>query len=144
MEGTIHYSIMAPNFDLIYDYNFFQLRTARNAAKQRSKRNKARARKSISADELIHVSKSPNFCRYNPKKGILGTKGRECSKTSTGNDSCSILCCGRGYNTQVIFQFDSVEYMSTFYLNKGIEKIAEKRLTTIGGKLVEMMVQVVK
>ncbi|KAK7600884.1 hypothetical protein V9T40_008325 [Parthenolecanium corni] len=80
------------------------LRTPRNSAKHRSKRNRARARKSIPADELIHVSKSPNFCKHNQKKGILGTKGRECSKSSTGNDSCSTLCCGRGYNTQELIR----------------------------------------
>ncbi|KZS00711.1 putative Protein Wnt [Daphnia magna] len=51
--------------------------------------------------ELIHIHKSPNYCVEDPKKGILGTSGRVCNKNSTGSDSCDLLCCGRGYNTQV-------------------------------------------
>lgn len=52
--------------------------------------------------ELIHIHKSPNYCVEDPKKGILGTSGRVCNKNSTGSDSCDLLCCGRGYNTQVV------------------------------------------
>ena len=51
--------------------------------------------------ELVHIHKSPNYCVYDFKKGIAGTSGRLCNKTSTDSDSCDLLCCGRGYNTQV-------------------------------------------
>lgn len=53
--------------------------------------------------DLIHIHKSPNYCVEDPKKGILGTSGRVCNKNSTGSDSCDLLCCGRGYNTQVYY-----------------------------------------
>jgi len=55
----------------------------------------------LSKTDLIHIHKSPNYCVEDPKKGILGTSGRICNKNSTGSDSCDLLCCGRGYNTQV-------------------------------------------
>jgi len=56
----------------------------------------------ISPEELVHVHRSPNYCRMNIKRGILGTQGRVCNRTSQGADSCDLLCCGRGYNTQVV------------------------------------------
>lgn len=52
--------------------------------------------------ELVYLKKSPNYCLNNPKRGILGTQGRQCQKRSTGPDSCDLLCCGRGYNTKVV------------------------------------------
>lgn len=78
------------------------------------------------ATDLVYLDESPDFCRANKqlKWGgkfhvmererhgkvinwfysilIKGTHGRVCSKNSTGLDSCSILCCGRGYNTKKI------------------------------------------
>lgn len=77
------------------------MRNSKNAVKLRSKRNKVRTKKEVKKSDLVHVNKSPNFCKHNPKKGILGTKDRECSKSSQDSDSCSSLCCGRGYDTQV-------------------------------------------
>lgn len=74
----------------------------RLSRKSRSKRNKVRIKKEIKKSDLVHVNKSPNFCKHNPKKGILGTKGRFCNKSSDGPDSCDVLCCGRGYETQVV------------------------------------------
>ncbi|CAH1265883.1 WNT16 [Branchiostoma lanceolatum] len=56
----------------------------------------------IGDEELVYLEKSPNFCKSDKKRGIFGTRGRECNRTSTGPDSCNLLCCGRGYNTQVV------------------------------------------
>ena len=54
-----------------------------------------------SKKDLVYLSESPNFCDANPKYGSLGTRGRECNKTSPGLDGCTLMCCGRGYQTLV-------------------------------------------
>ncbi|XP_067932538.1 protein Wnt-4-like [Watersipora subatra] len=51
--------------------------------------------------DLVYFSESPNFCDYDPSVGSLGTAGRACNRTSQGLDSCSLLCCGRGFYSQV-------------------------------------------
>ncbi|XP_046860427.1 protein Wnt-3a-like [Xenia sp. Carnegie-2017] len=52
--------------------------------------------------DLIYYQLSPNFCDSNWRLGTIGTFGRVCNITSTGFDSCRILCCGRGYNVEII------------------------------------------
>ncbi|CAL4064453.1 unnamed protein product, partial [Meganyctiphanes norvegica] len=74
----------------------------RDLSRKRRKRRSRNKRFPASKDELVHIHKSPNYCNQDKKRGILGTKGRQCSKNSTGADSCDMLCCGRGYNTQVV------------------------------------------
>lgn len=49
--------------------------------------------------ELVYVEPSPDYCVADTKRGSLGTGGRECNRTSTGPDSCDLLCCGRGFTT---------------------------------------------
>ncbi|XP_031623303.1 protein Wnt-1-like [Contarinia nasturtii] len=52
--------------------------------------------------DLIYTDDSPDFCKFNPKTGSLGTFGRECNKTSVGLDGCDLLCCNRGYDYKII------------------------------------------
>ncbi|KXJ12207.1 Protein Wnt-2 [Exaiptasia diaphana] len=52
------------------------------------------------------MKKSPTFCEPDRKHHIVGTAGRICNKTASQAeaDSCSVLCCGRGYDTHEIVQ----------------------------------------
>nr|CDI40101.1 WNT5 protein [Euperipatoides kanangrensis] len=52
------------------------------------------------AVDLVYLDESPDYCLSNPSTGSLGTRSRECNKTSEGMDGCNLMCCGRGYNTQ--------------------------------------------
>lgn len=47
--------------------------------------------------KMVHYERSPTYCDAVPELGIPGTSGRVCNSTSTNIDSCSALCCGRGY-----------------------------------------------
>lgn len=51
-------------------------------------------------EDLVYIDSSPDFCRSSKQLGWKGTHGRVCNRTSNGLDSCSVLCCGRGYNTK--------------------------------------------
>ncbi|XP_018570906.1 protein Wnt-11b-2-like [Anoplophora glabripennis] len=63
-----------------------------------SKKNK---NKSLKSQQLIYLSKSPDYCTKDEKLGSFGTVGRQCNVTSNGLESCRQLCCGRGYRTVV-------------------------------------------
>ncbi|XP_074592997.1 protein Wnt-5b-like [Brevipalpus obovatus] len=58
-----------------------------------------RRQKMPTAEDLVHVDSSPDFCGNSSKKGKFGTKGRQCDPASRGSDSCESLCCGRGFTT---------------------------------------------
>ncbi|XP_017773550.1 PREDICTED: protein Wnt-5b-like isoform X2 [Nicrophorus vespilloides] len=51
------------------------------------------------ANDLVYLEDSPNYCVADPTIGSLGTTGRSCNRTSQDMDGCNLLCCGRGYNT---------------------------------------------
>lgn len=52
----------------------------------------------VRENELVYLQSSPDFCAKNEKQGAVGTQDRQCNKTSSGSDSCDLMCCGRGYN----------------------------------------------
>lgn len=68
----------------------------------KKKARKDRLRPPIDKHQLIFINKSPNYCMKNQQRGVVGTRGRRCSRTSSGPDGCNLLCCGRGYNTHVV------------------------------------------
>ena len=48
------------------------------------------------ADDLIYMDESPDYCIGSDQTGSFGTQGRQCNKTSPGTDGCNLMCCGRG------------------------------------------------
>ena len=62
-------------------------------------------------NQLVYMTKSPDFCVRNLNKGILGTKGRECKLNSSelinNGKSCEVLCCGQGYVSVTTKAFDA-------------------------------------
>lgn len=94
-----------PPFSEVGDFlkKKYELAIRVKAARKRLRRQDKSGRKMpVMKDDLVHIHKSPNYCVENQTKGILGTRGRVCNKTTTGPESCDLLCCGRGYNTQVV------------------------------------------
>lgn len=51
------------------------------------------------ANDLVFIKSSPDYCHHNTTIGSLGTHGRVCDPESKGVEGCEIMCCGRGYNT---------------------------------------------
>uniref|UniRef100_A0A8B9S957 Protein Wnt n=1 Tax=Apteryx owenii TaxID=8824 RepID=A0A8B9S957_APTOW len=55
--------------------------------------------KPYTAHDLVYLSASPDFCNWDPQRGVFGTSGRQCNRTSPAMDGCELLCCGRGFHT---------------------------------------------
>ncbi|GAB6029953.1 hypothetical protein CHUAL_005648 [Chamberlinius hualienensis] len=76
------------------------VRVKGTARKRLRRQDKTGKKVTVPKEELVHIHRSPNYCVENKTRGILGTRGRACNKTAAGPESCDLLCCGRGYNTQ--------------------------------------------
>ncbi|KAK4470977.1 hypothetical protein MN116_006481 [Schistosoma mekongi] len=51
-------------------------------------------------NQLVYLEESPNYCYFDETIGHLGIAGRQCNATSNnGVNSCTRLCCDRGYDT---------------------------------------------
>ncbi|XP_054876671.1 LOW QUALITY PROTEIN: protein Wnt-16 [Poeciliopsis prolifica] len=77
-------------------------RSVQVSDRARRKTRKKDQRHPVDINELIYLNKSPNYCLEDRRRGIAGTRGRRCNRTSAGPDGCNLLCCGRGYNTHVV------------------------------------------
>nr|XP_027201897.1 protein Wnt-1-like isoform X1 [Dermatophagoides pteronyssinus]XP_027201898.1 protein Wnt-1-like isoform X2 [Dermatophagoides pteronyssinus] len=62
--------------------------------------------KTPTREDLIYFEESPDFCIPNHKYGIMGTQGRQCNASSIGVEGCHLLCCGRGYETEEIEEYE--------------------------------------
>merc|ERR1711971_175990 len=51
------------------------------------------------ANDLVFLHRSPNYCHHNDTIGSLGTHGRVCKKDPKGPDGCAAMCCDRGFET---------------------------------------------
>lgn len=77
-------------------------------------RNYHASDKRFQDEDMVYLKDSPNLCDYNQVTGSLGTQGRNCSSKSNVDNSCTVLCCGRGYVTR-----ESIEESSCYCRLKG-------------------------
>ncbi|XP_067938397.1 protein Wnt-5b-like [Watersipora subatra] len=86
------------NYDIAMQVGFNKDGTGlRNRIK--SKRSKRRASK----EELIYMKESKNVCMRNSNGELPDNMvGRRCNITSSGEDNCETLCCGRGSVKKVV------------------------------------------
>jgi len=60
----------------------------------------------VSKRSLVYIQPSPDYCSDDPQAGILGPSGRRCNAESDGRDGCEYLCCGRGFKTEVVVEYE--------------------------------------
>lgn len=51
---------------------------------------------------LVFINTSPNYCESNLSVGSFGTVGRACNRNSRAIDGCDLLCCNRGYQSEMV------------------------------------------
>lgn len=77
--------------------------------------------------QLVYADDSADFCNANPKTGALGTQDRECNATSTGPDSCDLLCCSRGHKHRVVKELTNCNCVFKWCCEVTCEKCLEHR-----------------
>merc|ERR550519_1221028 len=60
----------------------------------------------VNKKSLVYIQPSPDYCTEDPVAGVVGTTGRRCSAESRGRDGCDFLCCGRGFRTQTVVEYE--------------------------------------
>lgn len=60
----------------------------------------------VNKKNLVYIQPSPDYCTDDPEEGVIGTTGRRCNAESEGRDGCSFLCCGRGYRTETVVEYE--------------------------------------
>jgi wingless-type MMTV integration site family protein 16 len=78
------------------------VRISHNSRRQLRRKEKRKRREPVPENELVFIETSPDFCRADPGRGVVGTRGRLCNRYSPGPDGCGTLCCGRGFSRQVV------------------------------------------
>ncbi|XP_074646568.1 protein Wnt-16-like [Tubulanus polymorphus] len=78
------------------------VRVAQRSKRKLRRKDRTKRRVPIPKDTLVFYEHSPNYCKRDTRKGVFGTRGRRCDKNAKGSHNCEVLCCGRGYNTEMI------------------------------------------
>lgn len=78
-------------------YNKIRRKNRQRLKPPKTERKRKQRKRDLST-ELLYYQRSPDFCEKDSTADIPGTAGRQCNRNSSGSDSCSSLCCGRGYN----------------------------------------------
>ena len=86
-------------FKVRLNKNKNKLTRAKRTGSGRKGRKRDAVRRRPPPAGLVYSNQSPEYCEADARLGFLGTVGRTCNKSSDGTDSCSNMCCGRGYNT---------------------------------------------
>ncbi|ESO05021.1 hypothetical protein HELRODRAFT_191555 [Helobdella robusta] len=85
-------------------------------------------RKNFSENDLLFITKSPDYCLPEPSLGSIGTKGRECSRTEDGSGGCKSMCCGRGFTSEEVeiqYRCDCKYYWCCYVKCKTCYKVVE-------------------
>lgn len=91
-----------------YDKSAVQVSKAFQTDRDRYRRGATGGQVGLPASKksLVYIQPSPDYCKSDPKAGVVGTRGRRCNKRSRGRDGCGFLCCGRGFNTEVVVEYE--------------------------------------
>lgn len=85
-------------------------------------------RKSITDDDLVYTTISPDYCLPDPALGSIGTRHRECLRDHPGSVGCRSMCCGRGFTTvavEISHRCDCKYYWCCYVKCKTCTKVAE-------------------
>ena len=85
------------NLQMKYDSSICVKQDARNGTRLR---NCDPIDKPYQHEDLVYLKESPNLCQADASVGSQGTHNRRCTPSSDVEDSCIVMCCGRGYRTQ--------------------------------------------